>query len=163
MIVCSEPSSPTWGYPPIDLPLSHGRSGTNLSLAFICMFCGHVGHLDEFCFHRKRIEKRRFDYARNPYRDEFIDFLPCTSSHVSSRFFHGPNHHSYDFGLRENSFVPRHFIMAHVLIMVIVPHVGMVFLLEGLTLALSQDIWMVHIFPIVVHVPLAQMERCKRL
>jgi hypothetical protein len=24
---------------------------------FICIFCGRVGHLDEFCFRRKRIEK----------------------------------------------------------------------------------------------------------
>jgi hypothetical protein len=31
--------------------------------AFICMFCGCAGHLDEFCFRRKRIEKRHFDYA----------------------------------------------------------------------------------------------------
>jgi hypothetical protein len=50
-------------------------------------------------------------------------------------------------------------VTAHVLIMVIILHVGTVFLLEGLTLALSQDTWMVHIFPIVVHVPLAQMVR----
>jgi hypothetical protein len=28
--------------------------------AFICMFCGRAGHLDEFCFHHKRIEKRHF-------------------------------------------------------------------------------------------------------
>jgi hypothetical protein len=42
--------------------------------AFICMFCGHAGHLDEFYFYHKRIEKRRFDYAKNSYRDEFIDF-----------------------------------------------------------------------------------------
>jgi hypothetical protein len=33
--------------------------------AFVCMFCGRVGHLDEFCFRRKRIEKMRFDFARN--------------------------------------------------------------------------------------------------
>jgi hypothetical protein len=33
--------------------------------AFVCMFCDHAGHLDEFFFCRKRIEKRRFDYARN--------------------------------------------------------------------------------------------------
>jgi hypothetical protein len=66
--------------------------------AFICMFCGCAGHLDELCFRRKRIEKRRFDYAKNSYRDEFIDFLPCTSSCASSRFFHGPNHCSYAFG-----------------------------------------------------------------
>jgi hypothetical protein len=32
---------------------------------YICMFCGHAGHLDEFCFRRKRMEKRRVDYARN--------------------------------------------------------------------------------------------------
>jgi hypothetical protein len=33
--------------------------------AFVCMFCGHAGHLDEFCFQRKRIEKMHLDYARN--------------------------------------------------------------------------------------------------
>jgi hypothetical protein len=68
--------------------------------AFMCMFCGRVGHLDEFCFRRKRIE-RRLDYARNLYRDEFSDFpscsfsrdLPHTSSHALSRFSYGPNHH----------------------------------------------------------------------
>jgi hypothetical protein len=61
---------------------------------FICMFCGHAGHLDELFFHRKRIEKRRFDYARNSYRDEFIDFMP----RASPRFFYGRNHHSYGLG-----------------------------------------------------------------
>jgi hypothetical protein len=66
--------------------------------AFICMFCGCGGHLDEFCFRRKRIEKRHFDYARNSYHDKFIDFLPRTSSHAPSHFFHGRNHHSYGFG-----------------------------------------------------------------
>jgi hypothetical protein len=65
---------------------------------FICMFCGHAGHLEEFCFHHKRIEKRHFDYARNSYRNEFIHFLPHTPSRASPHFFHGPNHRSYDFG-----------------------------------------------------------------
>jgi hypothetical protein len=73
---------------------------------FICMFCSCAGHLDEFCFRHKRIEKRRFDYARNSYHNEFTDFLPhsysrassCTSSHAVSHFFHGPNHRSYCFG-----------------------------------------------------------------
>jgi hypothetical protein len=32
---------------------------------YICMFDGRVGHLDEFCFPRKRMEKRRVDYSRN--------------------------------------------------------------------------------------------------
>jgi hypothetical protein len=43
---------------------------------YICMFCGCVGHLDEFCFQCKRMEKRRVDYARNSYHDELIDFPP---------------------------------------------------------------------------------------
>jgi hypothetical protein len=54
-------------------------------------------------------------------------------------------------------------VTTHVLIMVIVSHVGMVFLLESLTLTLSLDTWMVHIFPVMVHVPLVQRVRCKRL
>jgi hypothetical protein len=54
-------------------------------------------------------------------------------------------------------------VIAHVLIVVIVPRVGTVSLLEGLTLALSQDTWIVHVFSIMVHVPLAQLVRCKRL
>jgi hypothetical protein len=74
--------------------------------AFVCMFCGRAVHLDEFYFHRKRIEKMRFDYARNSYRDEFSDFpprsfsraSPRTSSRALSHFSHGPNHGSYGFG-----------------------------------------------------------------
>jgi hypothetical protein len=54
-------------------------------------------------------------------------------------------------------------VMAHVLIVVIISHVGPVFLLEGLTLTLSPDVWTVHIFPIMVHVPVGQMVRCKEL
>jgi hypothetical protein len=77
--------------------------------AFVCMFCGRASHLDEFCFHHKRIEKRRFDYARNSYHNEFIDFPHRTSSCASFCFFHGPNHRSCSFGSRENNFVPRHF------------------------------------------------------
>jgi hypothetical protein len=89
---------------------------------FVCMFCGRAGHLDEFCFRWKRIETRRVEYARDSYRDEFIDFLsrsyshvpsrfysrassrtfsralPCTSSSALPQFAHGPNHRSYGFG-----------------------------------------------------------------
>jgi hypothetical protein len=67
--------------------------------AFICMFCGHDGHLNEFCFCHKRIEKRRFDYAKNSYRNEFTNFPPRTHSRSPSRFLHQPNHPSYGFGL----------------------------------------------------------------
>jgi hypothetical protein len=45
-------------------------------------------------------------------------------------------------------------VMAYALIVVIVSHVGLIFLLEGVTLTLSPDTWTVHVFPIVVHVPL---------
>jgi hypothetical protein len=93
--------------------------------ALVCMFYGSAGHLIEFCFRRKRIERRRVEYARNSYRDEFIDFLSRSYSHVPprsyshasphtfscgvSRFSHGPNHRSYGFGSQENHFEPRRF------------------------------------------------------
>jgi hypothetical protein len=51
----------------------------------------------------------------------------------------------------------------HVLIVVIVSRVGLVFLLEGLTPVLSQDTWTIHIFPIVVLIPVIQTMMCKRL
>jgi hypothetical protein len=100
---------------------------------FVCMFCGRAGHLDVFCFRRKRIERRRVEYGRDSYRDEFIEFLPRSYSHVLPRFYsrasprtfsrglprtsssaspqftHGPNHRSYGFGPRENRFEPRWF------------------------------------------------------
>jgi hypothetical protein len=82
--------------------------------AFVCMFCDRAGHLDEFCFRRKRIEKRRFEYVRNSYHNDLFDLSPrsysCvlpnsysrtsprTFSRALSRFCHGPNHRSYDFG-----------------------------------------------------------------
>jgi hypothetical protein len=53
-------------------------------------------------------------------------------------------------------------VMAHIL-MVIVSRVGLIFLLEGPTPTLSRDTWMVHIFPVVVHVPLRHVVRCKGL
>jgi hypothetical protein len=49
-------------------------------------------------------------------------------------------------------------VMAHVLI-----HIGLVFPLEGPSPTLCQDTWTVHVFPIVVHVPLNQLVRCKGL
>jgi hypothetical protein len=75
--------------------------------AFVCMFYGHAGHLDELCFWRKR----------NSYRDEFLDYPPRSYSRVStstysralSNFSHGTNYRSYGFDSRENSFVPRLF------------------------------------------------------
>jgi hypothetical protein len=83
--------------------------------AFVCMFCGRAGHLDEFCFRRKRIERRHVEYARDSYRNEFINFLPRSYSRIPPRsyshalpqFSYGPNHRSYGFGSQENRFEPR--------------------------------------------------------
>jgi hypothetical protein len=54
-------------------------------------------------------------------------------------------------------------VTAHVLIVVTVSRVGLVFPLDGPFPTLSQDTWMVHAFPIVFHIPLDQVMRCKRL
>jgi hypothetical protein len=90
--------------------------------AFVCMFCGRAGHLDEFFFRRKRIERRHVEYARDSYRDEFFDVPPQSHSYFLPRFYsrasprtfpralprtsfgalpqfaHGLNHRSYGFG-----------------------------------------------------------------
>jgi hypothetical protein len=107
--------------------------------AFICMFCGHAGHLDEFCFSRKRIEKSSFDYARKSFRNEFIDFrlvlilvlhlvsfMDLTITHIV--LFHETIALSLDA-----------LVTAQVLIAVIVSRAGTVFLLEGLTPTLSPN------------------------
>jgi hypothetical protein len=77
-----------------------------------------------FAFNAREL-RRRLDFARKSYRDEFIDFLPrsysCVAprsySHASPRtssralphFSHGPNHCIYGFGSWENNSVPRSF------------------------------------------------------
>jgi hypothetical protein len=53
--------------------------------------------------------------------------------------------------------------MAQSLIVVTVSHVGLVFPLEGPFPILSRDTSTVHAFPVVVHVPLDQVVRCKGL
>jgi hypothetical protein len=54
-------------------------------------------------------------------------------------------------------------VTAHVLVVVIVSRVGLIFPLEGPSPTLSRDIWTVHIFLVVVHIPLGQVVRCKGL
>jgi hypothetical protein len=104
-------------YPPNPKPSFNPKRGVKRESpkprVFICMFCGRAGHLDGFCFRRKRIKRRRVEYGRNSYHDEFIDFLSHSYFHVPSCFYsrapprtssctfpqfpHGPNHRSYDF------------------------------------------------------------------
>jgi hypothetical protein len=54
-------------------------------------------------------------------------------------------------------------VTTHVLIVVIISRVGLVLPLEGPSPTLSRDTWMVHAFPIVVHVPHDQVVRYKGL
>jgi hypothetical protein len=54
-------------------------------------------------------------------------------------------------------------VMTYVLIVVIVSRVGLIFLLESPIPTLSRDTWMIHVFPIVLHIPLGQVVRCKGL
>jgi hypothetical protein len=54
-------------------------------------------------------------------------------------------------------------VMAHILIVVTVSRVDLVFPLEDPFPTLSRDTWMVHAFPVVVHIPLGQVVRCKGL
>jgi hypothetical protein len=54
-------------------------------------------------------------------------------------------------------------VTAHVLIVVTISRVGLVFPLESPSSILSRDTWTVHAFPVVVHVPLDQVVRCKGL
>jgi hypothetical protein len=52
---------------------------------------------------------------------------------------------------------------AHIFIVVIISRVGLVSLLEGLTLTLCRDIWTAHVLLVVVDVPFDQMVSWKRL
>jgi hypothetical protein len=54
-------------------------------------------------------------------------------------------------------------VMTHILIVVTVSRVGLVFPLEGPSPTLSWDTWTVHAFPVMVHVSLGQVARCKGL
>jgi hypothetical protein len=137
------------------------------------MFCGRAGHLDEFCFRQKRIKRRRVEYARDSYRDEFIDFPPRSYSHVPPRFYSRASPRTFSRALPRTSsgalpqfahLVLVHertalsldaLVMAHVPIVVTVSRACLVFSLEGHFPTLSQGTWMVHAFPI------DQVVRCK--
>jgi hypothetical protein len=54
-------------------------------------------------------------------------------------------------------------LMDLTIVVVIIFHVGLIFLLEGPSPTLSRDTWTVHVFLIMVHVPLGQVVRCKGL
>jgi hypothetical protein len=74
-------------------PKREGKKPLSRERVFVCMFCGRAGHLDEFCFRWKRIERRRVEYPRDSYRDEFIDFPHRSYSHVPPRFYSRASSH----------------------------------------------------------------------
>jgi hypothetical protein len=140
--------------------------------AFVCIFCGCADHLDKFCFCHKRIEKRSFEHARNSNHDEFffifrlvltlvlrlaLLLMLCLISLIKLTIAHMVLVHEMI------ALCLDALIIAHVLIVVIISRVGMIFLLESLTSALSPNTWMVHAFPVMVLIPLVQRVRCKRL
>jgi hypothetical protein len=55
---------------------------------------------------------------------------------------------------------PDTLVTVHVIIVAIVSCVCLVFLLEDIRFTLSPDTWTVHVFSVVVHVPLGQVVRC---
>jgi hypothetical protein len=119
--------------------------------------------MDEFCFRRKRMEKRCVDYARNLYHNEFIDFTPhfflvfCFIFLMDLTITHMVLAH------KRVVLCLDALVSTHAFIVVFVPHVGMAFLLEVSILTLSRVALTVHAFHIMVHVPLAQLVRCKGL
>jgi hypothetical protein len=120
---------------------------------FICMFCGCAGHLDEFCFRRKRIERRRVEYAKDSYRDEFFYVPPQSYSRIPPRFYSRASPHTFhviclsslvDLTIVHMVLVHERTVLsldalvtAHILIVVTVSHVGLVFPLVGHFLTLS--------------------------
>jgi hypothetical protein len=79
--------------------------------AFICMFYDRAGHLNEFCFRWKRIERRHIEYARDSYRDEFFAVPPQSYSRIpphsysraSSRTFSRASPHTFSRALPHTS------------------------------------------------------------
>jgi hypothetical protein len=147
--------------------------------AFVCIFCGRAGHLDEFYFWWKRIERRRVEYARDSYRDEFIVFslvlilmfrltltlvfylalhlVLCLSSLMDLTIAHMVLVHE------RTALSLDALVTAHVLIVVIISCVCLILPLEGPSPTLSRDTWTTHAFPVMVHIPLGQMVSWKGL
>jgi hypothetical protein len=138
--------------------------------AFVCMFCGRAGHLDEFCFWHKKSGRGTLILLETHivmcslicrlililvFRLvltvvlHLADLLVlCLVSLIDLTIAHMILFH------KRTTLCLDVLVTAHVLIVLIVPHVGMVFILESLTLTLSPNTWTFHIFPVVVHVPL---------
>jgi hypothetical protein len=138
---------------------------------FICMFCGRAGHWMSFASGTRGFRGSALIMPETHIVMGFLIFhltlsltlcltlllMFCLSSLMDLTIAHMVLVHERT-ALSLNALV-----MAHILIVVIISRVGLFFLLEGRTPTLSRDTWMVHVFPIVVHVPLSQVVRCKGL
>uniref|UniRef100_UPI003D103B9C hypothetical protein n=1 Tax=Sulfurimonas sp. TaxID=2022749 RepID=UPI003D103B9C len=133
--------------------------------AFVCLFCGCVGHLDEFCFLGREFKRGILIMLETHIVMSFLIFrlvltlmlyltlllVLCLVSLMDLTIAHKVLVHE------RTTLSLDALVMTHVLAVVIVSRIGLVFLLEGPSPTLSQDTWMVHVFPVVVHVPLIQM------
>jgi hypothetical protein len=130
---------------------------------FICMFCGHAGHLEEFASVTRELRRGTLIMLETHIvMSSFIfclilllvlhliSFMDLTIAHMILV------HERTTLGLDA-------LVTTHIPNVVIIFCVGTVFLLEGFTLAMSPDTWTVHVSPVVVYIPLIQMLRCKRL
>jgi hypothetical protein len=131
--------------------------------AFICIFCGLVGYLDEFWFHRKRWRRGALIILETCIVMSLLIFRLVLLLVIRLTSFMYLTIAHMVLVHERIALCLDTLVMIHVLIMVIVPRVGTIFLLEGFTLALSQDTWTVHIFSVVVYISLTQMVRYKRL
>jgi hypothetical protein len=136
--------------------------------AFIYIFYDRAGHLDEFCFRRKRIERMSplifhlvlilmFHLAFTLVLRLALFHVFCLSSLMDLTIAHMILVHE------KTALSLDTLVMAHVLVVVIISRVGLVFLLEGPSPTLSRDTWTIHAFSVVVHVPHDQVVRCKGL
>jgi hypothetical protein len=145
--------------------------------AFVCMFCDPAGHLDEFCFNVRELRGDVLSMLETHivmsllishlililmFHLAFTLVLRLARLHV---FFLSS---LMDLTIAHMILVYERIALSlnalvtvHVLVVVVIFHVGLIFLLEGHTLTLSRDTWSVHVFPIRVHVSLGQVVRSK--
>jgi hypothetical protein len=155
--------------------------------AFVCIFCGRAGHLDEFSSGKRELRGGMLSMLETHivmsssishlililvFRLTLTLVLRLALFHVLcltllpvlclSLLMYLTITHMVLVPDRTALSLDA-LVTTHVLVVVIVSRVGLVFLLEGPSPTLSRDTWTVHAFPIVVHVPLDQVVRYKGL
>jgi hypothetical protein len=114
---------------------------------FVCMFCGRAGYLDEFCFRHKRLERDTLSMQETHIVMSSLIFCLILTLVLRLTLLHMLFLSSLmDLTIAHMVLVHERttlsldaLVMAHVLIVVIISHVGLVFLQEGFTPILSRD------------------------